>query len=84
MYPLALDAQVAALSTYCERHSAPEPPHLVALRLETAAVYRQAARMLSGPLQGRILTLLASIKGEGMNQWAPSAPSYLTSQTPSI
>jgi len=56
----ALDAQGAALSTYCERHSAPEPPLLRALRDETTAVYKEAARMVSGPLQGRILTLLAA------------------------
>ena len=37
----AIFPQVAALSAYCERHSAPEPPLLRALRDETKAVYKQ-------------------------------------------
>jgi len=53
-----------ALTGYCERHSAPEPLHLAALRQETEAAFgSNHARMLSGHLQGRVLTLLAAVSG---------------------
>jgi predicted O-methyltransferase YrrM len=44
------------------RKSSPEPPLLVELRRKTESIYHQeAARMLSGPLQGRYLKLLTSL-----------------------
>jgi len=51
-----------ALSKYCERYSAEEPAVLKELREATNRAYEpQAARMVSGPLQGRILATLTSL-----------------------
>ena len=57
----ALDAQLAALSIYCERYSANEPELLQELREETKVAFPRAARMLSGHLQGRILAMLPAL-----------------------
>lgn len=58
------DALAEALSEYCARRSSPEPPLLRALRLETDAQYPSgAARMLCGPLQGRLLAQLCALAG---------------------
>jgi caffeoyl-CoA O-methyltransferase len=64
--PSLLSGPVSALSEYCHRYSSPEPLALQLLREETLAAYASspgAARMLSDPLQGRILTLLAAVSG---------------------
>lgn len=51
-----------ALSEYCEMYSTQEPSLLKELREETNRVYDPlAARMVSGPLQGRILSTLTSL-----------------------
>lgn len=49
-----------ALDRYCAAHSDPEPPHLAALRRETRlkTIHPQ---MLSGPYQGRLLSLLSHL-----------------------
>jgi len=60
-HAISFDAQIDALSTYCERLSEQEPPLLQQLREETQASYGVSARMISGHLQGRFLTLLTSI-----------------------
>ena len=57
----SMDAQLDALQTYCERHSAAEPPLLHTLRSETKAVFGTHARMISGHLQGRLLAMLAGL-----------------------
>ena len=57
----AFDAHVGALNEYCERHSTPEPSLLAELRVETRTAFGQAARMVSGPLQGRLLVLLSTV-----------------------
>ena len=57
-----------AVTTYCTRQSAPEPPLLAALRAATLDKYASspgAARMLCDPLQGRVLGLLSSLCGSG-------------------
>jgi predicted O-methyltransferase YrrM len=64
--PSLLSVPVSALSEYCHRHSSLEPLALQLLREETLTAYASspgAARMLSDPLQGRILTLLAAVSG---------------------
>ena len=57
----AFDAHAAALNDYCERQSQVEPPLLNDLRAATKVAFGQAARMVSGPLQGRLLTMLTQI-----------------------
>lgn len=53
-----------AINTYCQRLSTAEPPLLQQLRQATEARYSfGAARMLSGPLQGRLLAALCTISG---------------------
>ena len=60
----SLDERLGALSTYTERYSSPEPELLHTLRNETIDAYGiNAARMVSGHLQGRILKLIASMTG---------------------
>mmetsp|Transcript_1438 Transcript_1438/g.2396 ORF Transcript_1438/g.2396 Transcript_1438/m.2396 type:complete len:888 (+) Transcript_1438:739-3402(+) len=58
------DAATEGLIAYSELHSQPEPALLTALRRHTEQVYGGqpgALRMLSDPLQGRILALLAAV-----------------------
>ncbi len=50
------------LEKYAERFTAPEPEALKRLRLETTRT-RSFPQMISGPLQGRLLALLAKIAG---------------------
>ena len=57
----SMDAQVDALSIYCERHSEQEPELLKDLREETMNVFKSHARMISGHLQGRLLAMLTSL-----------------------
>ena len=57
-----LDARLDALSDYCTLQSAAEPELLAKLREETATLFPQASRMVSGPLQGRILHMLTTLK----------------------
>jgi len=59
----SLDSQLAAISSYCEMFSSSEPTLLNSLRQETEENFGVAARMLSGPLQGRLLAMLGGIKG---------------------
>lgn len=59
------DLLLDALSSYSERHSEPEPPHLEALRIETEAKFGSHSRMISGHLQGRLLSLLTQLSGAG-------------------
>eukprot|EP00667_Euglena_gracilis_P015393 EG_transcript_16005 len=60
----AVSDAAAALELYAERASSPEPPLLGALRDATAQAYPLlASRMLSGPLQGRLLKTLAVMAG---------------------
>jgi caffeoyl-CoA O-methyltransferase len=62
-YQLA-DAHAEDLARYCESVSAPECPLALQLREETAEKYRHspgAARMISGHLQGSLLTLLVQL-----------------------
>ncbi|KAJ1431973.1 hypothetical protein B484DRAFT_448110 [Ochromonadaceae sp. CCMP2298] len=58
------DRTLVALGSYCELQSQQEPPLLAELRAETQRQYATsvgALRMLSDPLQGRLLALLASL-----------------------
>jgi caffeoyl-CoA O-methyltransferase len=57
------DLLLDALSSYSERHSEPEPAYLEALRVETEARFGPHARMISGHLQGRLLSLLTQLSG---------------------
>ena len=58
----AWDAAVEALMRYCERHTTQEPSLLTSLREETEMKYTPgAARMISGALQGRILSMIVSL-----------------------
>ena len=58
----ALDAQLDAITTYCERYSSPEPASLASLRAATLAAYNTgASRMLCSHIQGRLLTMLCSL-----------------------
>lgn len=51
-----------ALNVYCEKYSTQESILLQQLREETCEVYPEStSRMLSGPLQGKLLSLLASL-----------------------
>lgn len=53
-----------ALAQYCEKHSTAEPALLSQVRAETLAHYAHspgASRMLSDPLQGRLLSLLVTL-----------------------
>jgi caffeoyl-CoA O-methyltransferase len=59
------DLLLDALSSYSERHSEPEPAYLEALRIETEARFGPHARMISGHLQGRLLSLLTQLSGAG-------------------
>ena len=52
-HAISADDRMDALSAYCARYSSPEPEHLAALRAVTEEMVPMAARMLSGPLQGR-------------------------------
>ena len=47
------------MEEYCASKSSPEPPLLKSLREETANVFPEAAGMLSGHLQGRLLATLS-------------------------
>lgn len=51
-----------SLEAYAERFTAPEPALLRRLRLETEQTH-PLPQMLAGPLQGRLLMLLAKISG---------------------
>ena len=58
------DALLEDTMDYCERLSSPEPALMSRLRQETAVKYADspgAARMISGHLQGAMLTLLAKM-----------------------
>ena len=57
----SFDAQLDALTKYSETVTSPEPAILSELRAITSAEFGPAARMLSGHLQGRFLTMLASL-----------------------
>ena len=60
----SLDERLGALSMYTERYSSEEPSLLNALRMDTVDAYgANAARMVSGHLQGRILKLIVSMLG---------------------
>lgn len=55
-------AALEALERYAQRVSAPEPPVLRRLRLEAYRT-RAVPQQVAGPLQGRLLTLLAALCG---------------------
>jgi predicted sulfurtransferase/predicted O-methyltransferase YrrM len=59
----AIDAHLNALNGYAERYSAAEPSLLTELREATEGTFGKAARMVSGPLQGRLLAMLARTTG---------------------
>ena len=50
------------LEAYAERFTSPEPPVLRRLRLETYRT-QQIPQMIAGPLQGRLLAMLARVSG---------------------
>ena len=58
----SFNQQLEALSRYAEIKSSPEPELLYNLRQETEVAFGEASRMLSGHLQGRLLSLLAGSK----------------------
>eukprot|EP01041_Mallomonas_annulata_P004593 gene4593-9127_t len=59
----SIDDQLEALSEYCLRHSMEEPVELRLLREETNRLFPHGARMVSGHLQGRLLSTLVQICG---------------------
>mmetsp|Transcript_32189 Transcript_32189/g.42442 ORF Transcript_32189/g.42442 Transcript_32189/m.42442 type:complete len:786 (-) Transcript_32189:326-2683(-) len=51
------------MEDYAEKYSSEEPTHLNAIRKATATAMPYAAHMVSGHLQGRILTMLTKLTG---------------------
>eukprot|EP00804_Cyclotella_cryptica_P001449 CCRYP_003694-RA/>CCRYP_003694-RA protein AED:0.06 eAED:0.06 QI:1192/1/1/1/1/1/6/97/939 len=59
------DIQYTNLGDYSSGHSSPTPPLLYEIELNTAAFMPTGAHMVSGAMQGRFLTMLASMTREG-------------------
>lgn len=60
-HAVSFDAKIEAFSEYAEKVTSPEPQLLSELRNTTIAEFGPAARMISGHLQGRFLTMLTSL-----------------------
>ena len=58
----SFDEYLIALGRYAERMSSQESTELASIRVETKTLFGAAARMLSGPLQGQVLSSALLIK----------------------
>lgn len=59
------DVEINNLGDYSSGYSSPAPPLLHEIELNTAALIPTGAHMVSGAMQGRFLTMLASMTREG-------------------